>query len=82
MEWLQAYLGELKAMGFAGYIRHSYHKYGKLGPRANKYMFIRYCEHSKGYVMYGEHHDWGLAEIESCDVDFIDDDFPSVGEIK
>lgn len=32
--------------------------------------------------MYSEHHDGGLIEIESLDVDFLDDDFSSVGEIK
>ena len=45
-------------------------------------MFIRYCEHSKGYIMYGVHHDGVFAEDESRDVDFLEDDFPSIGEIK
>lgn len=45
-------------------------------------LFIRYCEYSKGYVMYGEHHVGGLANVESCDVDLVEDDFPSIGEIK
>jgi len=31
------------------------YKYGKLGPRAIKMVFIRYPAQSKGYVMYGEH---------------------------
>ncbi|KAK2988036.1 hypothetical protein RJ640_011299 [Escallonia rubra] len=55
------------------------HKYGKLGPRAKKSIFLRYSENSKGYVMYGEHPNNGRTEIESRDVDFIESDFPSIG---
>ena len=36
-----------------------------MGPRASKKIFIRYSESSKGYVMYGEHSDGGMIEIES-----------------
>ncbi|KAK2978454.1 hypothetical protein RJ640_023712 [Escallonia rubra] len=54
--------------------------YGKLGPRANKSIFLRYSENSKGYVMYGEHPNGGRTEIESRDVDFIESDFPSIGD--
>ncbi|KAK2970052.1 hypothetical protein RJ640_008913 [Escallonia rubra] len=32
-----------------------------------------------GYVMYGEHPNGGRTEIESRDVDFIESDFPSIG---
>lgn len=38
--------------GSAGYVYPSSHKYGKLNPRANKCLFIKYCEYSKGYVMW------------------------------
>ncbi|KAL0386306.1 UNVERIFIED_CONTAM: Copia protein [Sesamum radiatum] len=51
--------------GSVGFVHSTSHKYRKLGPRANKLIFIRYCEHSKGYVMYGEHPDKGMTEIES-----------------
>ncbi|KAK4411877.1 hypothetical protein Sango_0260700 [Sesamum angolense] len=45
----------LRPWGSAGFVHSTSHQYGKLGPRASKLIFIRYCEHSKGYVMYGEH---------------------------
>ncbi|KAL0316519.1 UNVERIFIED_CONTAM: Retrovirus-related Pol polyprotein from transposon TNT 1-94 [Sesamum radiatum] len=41
-----------------------------------------YCEHSKGYVMYGEYPNKGMTEIESHDVDFLEEDFPSISEVK
>uniref|UniRef100_A0A2N9HYR1 Uncharacterized protein n=1 Tax=Fagus sylvatica TaxID=28930 RepID=A0A2N9HYR1_FAGSY len=34
---------------------------------------------SKGYVMYGEHPNGGMTEIELRDIDFIETDFPSIG---
>ncbi|KAK2990763.1 hypothetical protein RJ640_007433 [Escallonia rubra] len=34
----------------------------------------------QSYVMYGEHPNGGRTEIESRDVDFIESDFPSIGE--
>ena len=45
-------------------------------------VFIRYREHSKGYVMYGEHLDGGMIEVDSRNVDFLEDEFPRVSEIK
>ncbi|KAL0394937.1 UNVERIFIED_CONTAM: Retrovirus-related Pol polyprotein from transposon TNT 1-94 [Sesamum latifolium] len=72
----------LRPWGSAGFVHSTSHKYEKLGPRANKLIFIRYCEHSKGYVMYGEHPDKGMTEIESRDVDFLEEDFPSISEVK
>jgi len=44
--------------------------------------FIRYPAHSKGYVMYREHSNGGMTKIESRNVDFLEDVFPSIGEIK
>ena len=32
--------------------------------------------------MYGELSDGGMTEIESCDVNFFEDDFPSISEAK
>ena len=32
--------------------------------------------------MYREHPNGGMTEIESRNVDFLEDEFPSVGEIK
>ena len=58
------------------------HKHEKLGPKAMKMVVIRYPAHSKAYVMYGEHPNGGMIEIESRNVDFLEDEFPRIGEIK
>jgi len=58
------------------------HKHGTLGPRATKMVFIRYPEYSRGYVMYGKHHTSGMTEVDSRNVDFLEDEFPSLREIK
>ncbi|KAI3461729.1 hypothetical protein Pfo_018392, partial [Paulownia fortunei] len=72
----------LRLWGSGGFVHNTSHKHGKLGPRAVKHIFIRYCDHSKGYVMYGEHPDGGMTEIESHDVNFLDEVFPTIGEVK
>ncbi|CAL5374326.1 unnamed protein product [Camellia sinensis] len=74
-------LGNLRPWGSAAYIHNASHKFGKLGPRGKKCIFIRYSEHSKGYVFVGEHPDGSVTEIESRDVDFLEEDFPSRGEV-
>ena len=53
-----------------------------MGPRARKHTFIRYPKGSKGYVMFGEHPDEGKIEVDSHDVDFIENDFPSIGDVN
>jgi len=63
-------------------VHNTTHKHEKLGPKATKMVFIRYPAHAKGYVMYGEHPNGGMTEIESRNVDFLEDEFPSIGEIK
>ena len=68
--------------GLAGYVHNANHKYGKLGPRARKHTFIRYPEGSKGYVMFGEHPDGGKTEVDLHDVNFIENDFPSIGDVN
>ena len=75
-------LDHLRPWGSAGYVHNTSHKFGKLGPRARKHIFIRYSESSKGYVMYGEHPDGGMTEIESRDVEFLEKDFPSTSNTK
>ena len=45
-------------------------------------VFIRHPAHSKRYVMYREHPHGGMTEIASRNVDFLEDEFPSIGEIK
>jgi hypothetical protein len=73
-------LEHLRLWGSAGFVHRTTHKYGKLGPRAKKHIFIRYSDSSKGYIMYGEHPNGGMTEIESHDIDFIETDFPSIGD--
>ena len=74
-------LTDLRSCGLATYIHIPSHKYGKLGPRGRKCIFIRYSEHSKGYVFIGEHEDGIVTELESWDATFLKDDFPCIGEI-
>ena len=45
-------------------------------------MFIRYPAQFKGYVMYGEHPNGGMIKIDSRNVDFLEDEFPTIGEVK
>jgi hypothetical protein len=74
-------LSNLRPWGCIGYVHNATHKHGKLGPRANKCVFIRYSDKSKGYVMLGEHLDGGVTEIVSRDVEFMENDFPSKGDV-
>jgi hypothetical protein len=70
-------LSNLCSWGCACYVHNATHKHGKLGLRANKCIFIRYSNESKGYVMLGEHPNGGVTEIVSRDVKFMENDFPS-----
>ena len=45
-------------------------------------VFTIYPVQSKGQVVCGEHPNGGMIEINSCNVDFIEDEFPIIGEIK
>ena len=63
------------------YVHNPSHKYGKLGHKERKCIFIRYSEHSKGYVFIGEHEDGTVTKLESWDVMFLKDNFPHTGEI-
>jgi hypothetical protein len=47
----------------------------------SKQIFIRYS-YFKGYVIYGEHSDEGMTEIESHDINFLEKDFLNIGEVK
>ena len=62
-------------------MHNSSHKYGKLGPRGKKNIFIRYNEQSKGYVFIGEQEGGNITEFESRDVTFLKNDFPKQGQI-
>ena len=65
-----------------GYVHNTSHRYGKLGPRRKKCIFIRYSEHSKGYVLISEQLDGSVTELESRDVVFIESEFPNIGEVE
>jgi hypothetical protein len=73
-------LEHMQPWGSGGYIHNTSQKYGKLGPRANKHIFIRSSKSSKSYVMCGEHPNGGITEIKTHDVILIKNDFPSIGE--
>ena len=45
-------------------------------------MFFRYPAHSKRYVVYKECPNYGITQIDSCNVDYLEDDFHITGEIK
>ena len=45
-------------------------------------MILRYPKHYKGYIMFGEHPNGSMTEIDSRNVEFLDDEFPSINKIK
>ena len=53
-----------------------------MGPRGKKSIFVRYSEYSKGYVFLGEQVDGTVTEFESRDATFMEDVFPSKGEVR
>ena len=75
-------LNNLLPWGSTSYVHNTSHRYGKLGPRGKKCIFIRYSEHSKSYVLIGEQADGSVTELESRDVDFIESEFPNIGEVE
>ena len=68
--------------GCASYVHDPSNKYGKLGPRGKKSIFIRYLEFSKGCVFLGEQADGTVIEFKSRDATFMEDVFPSKGEVR
>ena len=49
--------------------------------REKKCIFIRYLEYSKGYVLISEHDDGTITELESWDVVFLENEFPSITDV-
>ena len=45
-------------------------------------VFIRYPAQLKGYVMYRKHPNGGMTEINSRNVDCLEDKFPTINEVK
>jgi len=75
-------LGYFHPWGCVAYIHNISHEYRKLGPRGKKCIFIRYSEHSKGYVFIGEKANGRVTEIESRDVVFLKKVFPKTSEVE
>ena len=75
-------LNNLRPWGSMGYVHNTSHRYGKLGPRGKKCIFIRYSEHFKGYMLIGEQPNGSVTELESHDVDFSESEFPNKGEVE
>jgi len=69
-------------MGLAGDMHNPTHKHGKCGPTVTKLVFIRYPAYSKGHVVYREYHNGGMIEIDSHNINFLEDDFLAIREIK
>ena len=75
-------LGNLHPWGCAAYVHNNSHQYGKLDPKGKKCILIRYSELSKEFVFIGEEADERVAEIESRDVVFLEEDYPTRWEIE
>ena len=45
-------------------------------------VFLRHVKHSKRYVMFGEHLNTSMTKVGFHNVKFLEDEFPSLGEIK
>ena len=74
-------LSNLRLWGPATYKHNTSHKLEKLDTRVNKCLYICYSEHSKGYVFIGQQNDGIVIEIESSNVNFLEEDFLSRGEV-
>ncbi|KAJ4730414.1 Gag/pol protein [Rhynchospora pubera] len=75
-------LVNLRPWGSMAYVLDSSHKYGKLGPRGKKCIFIRYSEQSKGYVFIGEDLSGTVTEFEARDATFLEEEFPRQREVS
>ncbi|WCJ29450.1 Retrovirus-related Pol polyprotein from transposon TNT 1-94 [Euphorbia peplus] len=74
-------LSVLRPWGCTVFAHDTSSKFGKLGPRGKKCVFIRYPEVSKGYVLVGENAEGRVTEIESRDVVFLENEFPAIGQV-
>ena len=74
-------LSLLRPWGCTAFVHDTSSKYGKLGPRGKKSIFVRYSDVSKGYVFVGEQDNGLTTEFESRDVTFIENEFPKLGNI-
>ena len=75
-------LNYLRPWGYAAYVHQPVHQHDKLRLRDKKNIFIRYSDHSKGYVFIGEQVSGSVTEFESRDAIFLKNEFSSKGEIN
>ena len=68
-------LSSLRSWGSAVYVYDTFHKYEKLDLRGKKCIFIRYSEHSKGYMFISKQADGSITELESWDIMFLKNNF-------
>ena len=76
-----SYLSIMRPWGCAACIHNTSHEYKKLGPMGKKCIFKIYSNFSKGYAFLGEDMTGRVTEIHSCDVIFLEYDFPKKWEI-
>jgi len=69
-------LSNLRPWGCAAYVHNTKSEFGKLGPKGKKCVFLRYCEHSKGYVFADLEEGSKRAEFDSRDAIFLENEFP------
>ena len=82
MDWHETWSKSFETLGCATYVHDPSHKHGKLGSRGKKSIFVRYWTHSKGYVFIGDQASESVTEFESRDAFFLENEFPSRGEIN
>ena len=63
------------------YIHNFTHKVEKLGVKSKKCIFIRYSEHSKGYVSIGEYINGTVTKLESQYINFLENKFLNIGKV-
>lgn len=68
-------------MGSIVFVHDSSYKFEKYTPKGRKYIFVRYLEHSKGYVFIDEQYNKSITKIESTDITFLKKIFPNRVEI-
>jgi len=68
-------LSNLRPWGCATYVHNTKSEFGKLGPKGKKCVFLRYCEHSKGYVFADLEEGSKRAEFDSRDAIFLENEF-------
>ena len=74
-------ISHLRPWDCTAYVHNTFSKYGKLGPRGKKSIFVRYPEVSKRYIFTGEHENGTVTKFESRDIVFIENEFPKLGDV-